>query len=169
MPISVATSPSATHLLEGLAIALTPGLGPTPGAKTSRLRNIPARVSLHDALLSKIVMCFCPWQWHKQEFLGPNTWIKQGAELVATWKRERISLQQYDLCWSGLPAMNPAAHLRHLYFQTKGFHPTKSGSWACSRPTKQRTWMKSLSNWRQKCRLRKFWRRRSLNWSWRGK
>jgi hypothetical protein len=32
--------------------------------------------------------------------------------------------------------MNPAAHLRHLYFQTKGFHHTKSGSWACSRPTK---------------------------------
>jgi len=24
--------------------------------------------------------------------------------------------------------MNPAAHLWHLYFQTKGFHPTKSGS-----------------------------------------
>jgi hypothetical protein len=37
-------------------------------------------------------------------------------------------LRQYDLRWSGLPAMNPAAHLRHLYFQTKGFHPTKSGS-----------------------------------------
>ncbi len=86
VPISVATSPSATHLLEGLAIALTPGLGPAPGAETSRLRNIPARVSLHDALLRKIVMCFCPWQWHKQEFLGPNTLIKQGAELVATWK-----------------------------------------------------------------------------------
>jgi DNA processing protein len=48
--------------------------------------------------------------------------------------------------------MNPAAHLRHLYFQTKGFHPTKSESWACSRPTKLRTSMKSWSNWRQKCR-----------------
>jgi hypothetical protein len=67
-------------------MALRPGLGLTPGAETSRLRNIPAPVSLHDALLSKIVLCFCPWQCDKQEFLGPNTLIKQGAEVVATWK-----------------------------------------------------------------------------------
>jgi hypothetical protein len=114
-PISVASSPSTTHLLEELAIALTSGLGPTPGAETGRLRNILARVSLHDALLSKIVMCVCPWQCDKQEFLGPNTLIKQGAERGDVEARVRgISLRQYDLCWSGLPAMNPAGRLRHL-------------------------------------------------------
>lgn len=33
MPEAVAVSPSATHLLEWLAIALTPGLGPTKARK----------------------------------------------------------------------------------------------------------------------------------------
>ena len=60
---------------------------------------------------------------------GPNTQIKQGARLVATWEE----------VWEDLPAavrltlapcrpLNPRARLQHLYFQPTGSPLTKSAS-----------------------------------------
>src|SRR5258708_29418415 len=52
--------------------------------------------------------------------------------------------------------MNPAAHLRHLYFENEGLPPhEKADPGPAQGRTKLRTSMKSWSNWRQKCRLRK--------------
>lgn len=73
------------------------------------------------------MMCLLPQQCDKEEFVGPNTLINKAR----SWSRRgrlcgRISLRHDDLCWPGPPEMNPAAHLRHLYFLNAGLPPTKN-------------------------------------------
>ena len=71
-----------------------------PGAETNRLRNIPARVSLHHALVSKIVTCLLSlanvtskYWWGRTAYLNKaRNWSRRGRTCG------RISLRQYDLC-----------------------------------------------------------------------
>ena len=57
---------------------------------------------------------------------GPNTLIKQGAKLTATWEDiGRNSLRQYDLRSLPLPAMNRRPHKLHLYSGKQSCRHTK--------------------------------------------
>ena len=57
MPVSITASPSETHLLEWLAIALTPVLGPTRVRKLVGCGVFRHAYLCTRPLLSKIVMC----------------------------------------------------------------------------------------------------------------
>ena len=129
-----------------------------PGAETRRLRNIPAGVSLQRCSLAqnRDVFC-CP-----SNLTNKNPWGRTPQlNKTRSWSRRegtcgRISLRQYELCWPPPAEMNPAAHLRHLYFENEGLPPhEKADPGPAQGRTKLRTSMKSWSNWRQKCRLRK--------------
>jgi hypothetical protein len=64
-----------------------------PGAETTRLRNILARVLRHDALLSKIVMCLLsPANVTNKDSWGRTPQKKRGAEPVGTWEDESENL-----------------------------------------------------------------------------
>ena len=99
----------------------------------------------------------------------PNTLIKQGAKLVATWE---------DV-WEELPAdvrltLTPKAGDESQTGQTASLfgeqscRPTKRRYLRCSRRTNPRTSMKLSSGWRRICRRRKS-SRRSSSWSWQGR
>jgi DNA processing protein len=80
---------------------------------------------------------------------GPNTLIKQGAKLVATWEDVWEELRQMsDLRLNPQPALNRMPDELHLYSRKATCLLTKKRFLRCSRPTKPPTstsWWKNLS------------------------
>jgi len=90
---------------------------------------------------------------------GPNTLIKQGAKLVATWEDIwRNSPRMCDLRWLPPSPMNRSSKKPHLYSQAVTVLSVRMSArfTPCSRRTKPLTSMPSSSAWNRICPRPKF-------------
>ena len=96
----------------------------------------------------------------------PNTLIKQGAKLVATWEDIWEELPtQYALRSNPRAAMNRQRSKPHLYSEKPSCCLTKKRFSRSSRPTNPLTSMKLWNGWSRRCPPPKYSPPYS-NWSW---
>jgi DNA processing protein len=87
------------------------------------------RITVRPALEHNRDVFAVPGNVTNKNSWGPNTLIKQGAKLAATWEDVWQDLPtEVRLALTPLPPLNPKPRPLHLYFQTTRFLLTKSSS-----------------------------------------